>query len=135
MDLHSKSQQRNIDSKTYHTYLTRFFWNWNGIKILENYKAHKCTSIFAKFLTSLTCFLRNMDILFWFPGGDCSKGFFLVSLLVEIAAASAIKVCPSLQANFYLHLHKQSNHLVTELHYAWNNFILTKYSIQLFNWM
>ncbi|CAI9171820.1 unnamed protein product [Rangifer tarandus platyrhynchus] len=33
----------------------------------------------------------NMDILFSFPGGDCGKGFFLVSLLVEIAAASAIK--------------------------------------------
>ncbi|XP_032269217.1 indoleamine 2,3-dioxygenase 1 [Phoca vitulina] len=39
---------------------------------------------------------ENMDILFWFPGGDCSKGFFLVSLLVEIAAASAIKVIPDL---------------------------------------
>ncbi|CAK7296202.1 Indoleamine 2,3-dioxygenase 1 [Vulpes lagopus] len=39
---------------------------------------------------------ENMDILFWFPGGDCSKGFFLVSLLVELAAASAIKVIPNL---------------------------------------
>ncbi|KAM9670552.1 indoleamine 2,3-dioxygenase 1 [Dama dama] len=37
---------------------------------------------------------ENMDILFSFPGGDCGKGFFLVSLLVEIAAASAIKVIP-----------------------------------------
>ena len=36
-----------------------------------------------------------MDILFSFPGGDCGKGFFLVSLLVEIAAASALKVCQS----------------------------------------
>ncbi|ELV12457.1 Indoleamine 2,3-dioxygenase 1 [Tupaia chinensis] len=38
----------------------------------------------------------NMEILFSFPGGDCSKGFFLVSLLVEIAAASAIKVIPTI---------------------------------------
>ncbi|KAB1257758.1 Indoleamine 2; 3-dioxygenase 1 [Camelus dromedarius] len=36
----------------------------------------------------------NMDILFSFPGGDCGKGFFLISLLVEMAAASAIKVIP-----------------------------------------
>ncbi|XP_049628673.1 indoleamine 2,3-dioxygenase 1 [Suncus etruscus] len=39
---------------------------------------------------------ENMDILFSFPGGDCSKGFFLVSLLVELAAATAIKVFPSI---------------------------------------
>ncbi|XP_004855376.1 indoleamine 2,3-dioxygenase 1 [Heterocephalus glaber] len=38
---------------------------------------------------------ENMDILFSFPGGDCSKGFFLVSLLVETAAFSAIKVIPT----------------------------------------
>ncbi|KAM5264351.1 LOW QUALITY PROTEIN: indoleamine 2,3-dioxygenase 1-like [Ctenodactylus gundi] len=37
---------------------------------------------------------ENMDILFSFPGGDCGKGFFLVSLLVEKAAFSAIKVIP-----------------------------------------
>ncbi|XP_014413605.2 indoleamine 2,3-dioxygenase 1 [Camelus ferus] len=37
---------------------------------------------------------ENMDILFSFPGGDCGKGFFLISLLVEMAAASAIKVIP-----------------------------------------
>ncbi|XP_058145910.1 indoleamine 2,3-dioxygenase 1 [Dasypus novemcinctus] len=37
---------------------------------------------------------ENMEILFSFPGGDCGKGFFLVSLLVEIAAASAIKEIP-----------------------------------------
>ncbi|XP_027795169.2 indoleamine 2,3-dioxygenase 1 [Marmota flaviventris] len=36
----------------------------------------------------------NMDILFSFPGEDCSKGFFLVSLLVEIAASPAIKAIP-----------------------------------------
>ncbi|XP_062069016.1 indoleamine 2,3-dioxygenase 1 isoform X2 [Lepus europaeus] len=39
---------------------------------------------------------ENMDILFYFPGEDCAKGFFLVSLLVEIAAASAIKIIPVL---------------------------------------
>ncbi|ELK28840.1 Indoleamine 2,3-dioxygenase 1 [Myotis davidii] len=38
----------------------------------------------------------NMDILFSFPGGDCGKGFFLISLLVEIEAASAIKVIPTI---------------------------------------
>lgn len=64
--------------------------------MLKNYKVlNGNTNIFAKFLTSLTYFLRNMDILFSFPGGDCSKGFFLISLLVEIAAASAIKVIPT----------------------------------------
>ncbi|XP_016051123.1 PREDICTED: indoleamine 2,3-dioxygenase 1 [Miniopterus natalensis] len=39
---------------------------------------------------------ENMDILFAFPGADCSKGFFLVSLLVEIEAASAIKIIPTI---------------------------------------
>ncbi|KAM9621687.1 indoleamine 2,3-dioxygenase 1 [Trichechus inunguis] len=39
---------------------------------------------------------ENMEILFSFPGGDCGKGFFLVSLLVENAAASAIKEIPIL---------------------------------------
>uniref|UniRef100_A0A674I5V6 Indoleamine 2,3-dioxygenase 1 n=1 Tax=Terrapene triunguis TaxID=2587831 RepID=A0A674I5V6_9SAUR len=34
----------------------------------------------------------NLDILFSFPGGDSNKGFFLVSLLVEAAAAAGIKV-------------------------------------------
>ncbi|XP_023406857.1 indoleamine 2,3-dioxygenase 1 [Loxodonta africana] len=37
---------------------------------------------------------ENMEILFSFPGGDCDKGFFLVSLLVEQAAASAIGQIP-----------------------------------------
>ena len=67
-----------------------------------------------------------MDILFSFPGGDCGKGFFLVSLVVETAAASAIKVCQSILENVYLDTHKQSNHLVAELYSAWNNFILTE---------
>ncbi|XP_073910717.1 indoleamine 2,3-dioxygenase 1 isoform X2 [Castor canadensis] len=38
---------------------------------------------------------ENMDILFSFPGGDCGKGFFLFSLLVEIAASPAIKEIPN----------------------------------------
>lgn len=37
----------------------------------------------------------NMDILFSFPGGNCGKGFFLVSLLVEIAASPAIQAIPT----------------------------------------
>ncbi|KAK7822998.1 hypothetical protein U0070_025815 [Myodes glareolus] len=37
----------------------------------------------------------NMDVLFTFPGGDCGRGFFLVSLLVEIAASSAIQAVPT----------------------------------------
>lgn len=41
---------------------------------------------------------ENMDILFSFPGGDCDKGFFLVSLLVEIAASSAIKAIPTVSS-------------------------------------
>ena len=45
-----------------------------------------------------------MDILFSFPGGDCGKGFFLVSLLVEIAAASAIKVSQSRKMCILIHL-------------------------------
>ncbi|KAM4836786.1 indoleamine 2,3-dioxygenase 1 [Thomomys bottae] len=39
---------------------------------------------------------ENMDTLFAFPGGDCSKGFFLVSLLVEIAASPAIQEIPKI---------------------------------------
>lgn len=60
---------------------------------------------------SLPGFHRNMDILFHFPGGECSKGFFLISLLVELAAASAIKVClPTLRKNV-------SNCLASKLQY------------------
>ncbi|XP_030740522.1 indoleamine 2,3-dioxygenase 1-like [Echinops telfairi] len=39
---------------------------------------------------------ENLDILFFFPGDGCDRGFFLVSLLVELAAASAIKKIPDL---------------------------------------
>uniref|UniRef100_F7GBF2 Indoleamine 2,3-dioxygenase 1 n=1 Tax=Callithrix jacchus TaxID=9483 RepID=F7GBF2_CALJA len=39
---------------------------------------------------------KNMDVLFSFRHTDCSKGFFLVSLLVEIEAASAIKEIPTI---------------------------------------
>ncbi|XP_012580236.1 PREDICTED: indoleamine 2,3-dioxygenase 1 [Condylura cristata] len=48
---------------------------------------------------------ENMDILFSFPGGDCSKGFFLVSLLVELAAVPAIKVIPTI----YLAMEQEDN--------------------------
>ncbi|XP_028983129.1 indoleamine 2,3-dioxygenase 2-like [Betta splendens] len=34
--------------------------------------------------------IENMDLIFSFPGGDSSKGFFLVSLLVEMAASSGL---------------------------------------------
>ncbi|NP_001229653.1 indoleamine 2,3-dioxygenase 1 [Ornithorhynchus anatinus] len=38
--------------------------------------------------------LENLDTIVSLPGGDNSKAFFLVSLLVELAAASAVKVIP-----------------------------------------
>uniref|UniRef100_A0A671UP70 Indoleamine 2,3-dioxygenase 1 n=1 Tax=Sparus aurata TaxID=8175 RepID=A0A671UP70_SPAAU len=34
----------------------------------------------------------NMDLIFSFPGGESCKGFFIVSLLVEMAASSGIRV-------------------------------------------
>uniref|UniRef100_A0A3P8SCU3 Indoleamine 2,3-dioxygenase 1 n=1 Tax=Amphiprion percula TaxID=161767 RepID=A0A3P8SCU3_AMPPE len=34
--------------------------------------------------------IRNMDLIFSFPGGESCRGFFLVSLLVEMAASSGI---------------------------------------------
>ncbi|XP_037668512.1 indoleamine 2,3-dioxygenase 1 [Choloepus didactylus] len=55
---------------------------------------------------------ENMDILFSFPGGDCGKGFFLVSLLVEIAAASAIKEIPTI---FHAIQHQDKDTLQKEL--------------------
>ncbi|XP_053875517.1 indoleamine 2,3-dioxygenase 1-like isoform X1 [Malaclemys terrapin pileata] len=45
---------------------------------------------------------ENLDILFSFPGGDSNKGFFLVSLLVEAAAAAGIKAIPII-VNAILH--------------------------------
>lgn len=45
---------------------------------------------------------ENLDILFSFPGGDSNKGFFLVSLLVETAAAAGIKAIPII-VNALLH--------------------------------
>uniref|UniRef100_A0A3B4WCE3 Indoleamine 2,3-dioxygenase 1-like n=1 Tax=Seriola lalandi dorsalis TaxID=1841481 RepID=A0A3B4WCE3_SERLL len=48
--------------------------------------------------TSLICFQniifknRNMDLIFSFPGGESCRGFFIVSLLVEMAASSGIVV-------------------------------------------
>ncbi|CAM2108463.1 indoleamine 2,3-dioxygenase 1 isoform X3 [Caretta caretta] len=46
--------------------------------------------------------VENLDILFSFPGGDSNKGFFLVSLLVEAAAATGIKAIPMI-INAILH--------------------------------
>ncbi|XP_055449377.1 indoleamine 2,3-dioxygenase 1 isoform X2 [Psammomys obesus] len=62
---------------------------------------------------------ENMDILFSFPGGDCSKGFFLVSLLVEIAASPAIQAIPAV-SNAVTHedlkaLEKALSHIATSL--------------------
>uniref|UniRef100_A0A674I5C2 Indoleamine 2,3-dioxygenase 1 n=1 Tax=Terrapene triunguis TaxID=2587831 RepID=A0A674I5C2_9SAUR len=47
-------------------------------------------------------YVENLDILFSFPGGDSNKGFFLVSLLVEAAAAAGIKAIPII-VNAILH--------------------------------
>ncbi|XP_043359041.1 indoleamine 2,3-dioxygenase 1 isoform X2 [Dermochelys coriacea] len=46
--------------------------------------------------------IENLDILFSFPGGDSNKGFFIVSLLVEAAAAAGIKAIPII-VNAILH--------------------------------
>ncbi|XP_058507974.1 indoleamine 2,3-dioxygenase 2-like [Solea solea] len=35
--------------------------------------------------------ISNVDLLFSFPGGDTARGFFIVSLLVEMAASSGLK--------------------------------------------
>ncbi len=35
---------------------------------------------------------RNTDLIFSFPGGDSCRGFFIVSLFVEMAAGSGITV-------------------------------------------
>ncbi|KAM7110652.1 indoleamine 2,3-dioxygenase 1 [Molossus nigricans] len=50
---------------------------------------------------------ENMDILFSFPGADCSKGFFLISLLVEIEAAAAIQKIPTI-FNAIQHMDKET---------------------------
>lgn len=41
---------------------------------------------------NITFKYRNMDLIFSFPGGESCKGFFIVSLLVEMAASSGIRV-------------------------------------------
>lgn len=38
---------------------------------------------------------RNVDVIFSFPGGESCRGFFIVSLLVEMAAGSGITVSTS----------------------------------------
>nr|XP_033805560.1 indoleamine 2,3-dioxygenase 1-like [Geotrypetes seraphini] len=40
--------------------------------------------------------IENLDVIFSFPGGETSKGFFLVSLLVEMAAAPGIRAIPKI---------------------------------------
>ncbi|XP_006113319.2 indoleamine 2,3-dioxygenase 1 [Pelodiscus sinensis] len=40
--------------------------------------------------------IGNLDTLFSFPGGDSSKGFFLVSLLVEVAATPGLQAIPTI---------------------------------------
>uniref|UniRef100_A0A8D0HSF3 Indoleamine 2,3-dioxygenase 2 n=1 Tax=Sphenodon punctatus TaxID=8508 RepID=A0A8D0HSF3_SPHPU len=56
--------------------------------------------------------VENLDVLFSFPGGESNKGFFLVSLLVELAAASGIKAIPTI---FNAMLHHDLSTLQTAL--------------------
>nr|XP_020450031.1 indoleamine 2,3-dioxygenase 2-like isoform X2 [Monopterus albus] len=39
--------------------------------------------------------LENLELLFNFPGGDGGQGFFIVNLLVELAAAPALRSIPT----------------------------------------
>ncbi|XP_041089394.1 indoleamine 2,3-dioxygenase 1-like [Polyodon spathula] len=47
--------------------------------------------------------IRNLDTIFTFPGGDCARGFFLVSLIVEMAAATGIKAIATALNSMPLH--------------------------------
>ncbi|KAB5567795.1 hypothetical protein PHYPO_G00236970, partial [Pangasianodon hypophthalmus] len=38
--------------------------------------------------------MENLELLFSFPGGESARGFFLVTLLVELAAVPALKAIP-----------------------------------------
>ncbi|KAF7694947.1 indoleamine 2,3-dioxygenase 1 isoform X2 [Silurus meridionalis] len=38
--------------------------------------------------------IENLELLFGFPGGESARGFFLVTLLVELAAVPALKAIP-----------------------------------------
>ena len=42
------------------------------------------------FFLPLSC--RNLELLVSLPGGDSVQGFFLVTLLVEVAAIPALRV-------------------------------------------
>lgn len=55
----------------------------HDFRILSTRSAH----VFSKHFKN-----RNMDLIFSFPGGESCRGFFIVSLLVEMAAASGITV-------------------------------------------
>ncbi|MGH0160355.1 UNVERIFIED_CONTAM: hypothetical protein FKN15_063645 [Acipenser sinensis] len=45
----------------------------------------------------------NLDTIFTFPGGNCARGFFLVSLIVETAAATGIKAIATALNSMSLH--------------------------------
>jgi len=48
---------------------------------------------------------RNMELIFSFPGGESCRGFFMVSLLVEMAASSGITVSiVSCLSSSFLHM-------------------------------
>lgn len=38
------------------------------------------------------CTCRNLEMLVRLPGGDSARGFFMVTLLVELAAAPGLRV-------------------------------------------
>lgn len=54
----------------------------------------KITAIFI-YLFFFIC--SNLELLVSIPGGDSAQGFFLVTLLVELAAVPAVKVREILQ--------------------------------------
>ena len=63
---------------------------WNGIQLqFELYAIITEITLFY-FIFFLIC--SNLELLVSIPGGDNAQGFFLVTLLVELAAAPAIKV-------------------------------------------
>lgn len=49
------------------------------------------TQMYAKVIVLLTS-RRNLELLVSLPGGDSVRGFFMVTLLVELAAVPALRV-------------------------------------------
>ncbi len=47
--------------------------------------------MYAKFIVLLAS-CRNLELLVSLPGGDSVRGFFMVTLLVELAAVPALRV-------------------------------------------